>query len=174
MRFMETAWSWVMANAGGLTATASLVTATVALAATFAAVRYYRQYHEEVLQKNTMDLLGKLESDPVINESLAYLHEARERNNGDYAPVENTETKFHVRKVLNYFEDIAYRMERGIVDRKAVENQFRELIVLYVDVFVKNKENNGRKCSANILEPTDLKGWECLIKLHDQWAEPPV
>lgn len=163
-----TAWSWIGKNAESLTA-------VIAFVAACTAIRYYRQYHREVLQKNTMDLFDRFESDPVINASLSYLSRVKEKNKGDYAPTKdplNERTKFHVTKVLNFFEGIAHRMEKGIVDRKAVESQFKNYIVVYVDVFIKNKNKKHRKCSEKLLEPEDINEVKCLMALHKKWTEP--
>lgn len=153
-------------------AIATSVAAGIALVATIAAIRYYRQYHKEVLQKNTMDLFDRFESDPVINESLSYMSKVKEKNQGDYAPVENAETRSHVIKILNFLEGIAHRMDMGIVDKEAVESQFRDYIVVYVSVFIKNKEYRQRKCSAKLLEPEAPNEVKYLMALYEKWAEP--
>lgn len=151
-----------------------LFTAIVAIAsvvATWYAIVSYRDYHKEILQKNTMDLLAKLESDPVINESLMYLHREGKENGGDYGLAKDKiKLEFHASKLVNYLEDISYRVEHKTADKKAVENQFKEIIKLYVRVFILGEEYLKRKCSRKLeLAKYPKITLPCLMKLYSEW-----
>ncbi|MCY3973306.1 MAG: hypothetical protein OXF52_03795 [Candidatus Dadabacteria bacterium] len=161
-------WEWIDWNAEPLTA-------VIALVATFAAIRYYKQYHEEILQKNTMDLLSKIESDPILHKVQCFLS----RYDGDFSNITDTEErnklKFYVKVMLNYFEDVSYKYNRNLIVREAVDNQCRSFMLNFARVFLKGEKAEGRTPPQPSLFEKDpeneFQGFTELEKLYNLWIE---
>lgn len=167
-------WEWIDWNAEPLTA-------VIAFVATSAAIISYWLYHKESLQKNTMDLLSKFETDPVLHEVQKDLFQISTEYNRDYSKIEDKITieklKFLTVTMLNYFEDISYRYDKKIIDRKAVEKQLKEVMIEFVRVFLKGEKAGGRTPPPYVKDTEEKWGeaisenLQHLVKVYEQWEE---
>ena len=162
-----------------VTAIAASLTALTAFIAVVYAARKYEAYKREIdeererkIKENTIELLSKHESDPVLHEVQSYLNKARRENDNDLSKIKDKgELKFYSSRMLNYYEGIAYRVREGLVDKDAIREQYKPMIIRDVELIVENRESRGTRPPKEPLFAKDeiTDGLQNLMKLYKEF-----
>lgn len=154
-----------------ITTIATTVIAATAVIAAFYSYWQYKNEREKKIENDTIELMSRYETDPVLYKSRKYLNRIRREENGDLSKVENTgELKFHSSTLLNYYEGLAYRYYKGTVDKETIKKQYKDLIVPDFKVFIENEPSEKSKPTKEPMFDREIANTHLpyLVRLYDE------
>ena len=155
---------WVTAIGTAVTAAATVVLFVVALVQLRGLREQITQAADQERRRNTLEVIDRAESDPLIKAASANLWQAS--NHGtDYTKLTEA-NKFDAITLLNYLEGMAIGIFQNIYVEQMARDYLQEIVRKAVKALIRGESGDGWKATHEMFSCSEFA---ILCQLYDKW-----